>query len=347
MLEYRQALEHDLAAKINNTLEPLLGVDKFRTGVSADIDMTSGEQSEETFDPAKSVMLSSQKSEDTSGVTRVLPTAPGTAANLAPQQAVGSNAQQPPAATQPAQPGQQKDAAAQNTPKTGGNSSSTTRRSESITYQSSRITKHLKLPQGTVKRLSIAVLVDQGYKTEGQGDKAHRVLIPPDTEKLKAIQTLVGTLVGLDMTRGDQLTVEALPFDDSVNLDPGSLSKPSAQKKPDDLLSIETLKKKPALLYGSIAGVVLVVGLVIFAMTRGKKRAPTVEMQEALPVADAYARLPVAPAPSAPIGQAPALPALMPSRTEVLLTQLQENSRNNPEVWANILRGWLTEEEPS
>jgi flagellar M-ring protein FliF len=347
VLEYRQALEHDLASKINNTLEPLLGVDKFRTGVSADIDMTSGEQSEETFDPAKSVMLSSQKSEDTSGVTRVLPTAPGTAANLAPQQAVASNAQQPPAGTQPAQPGQQKDATAQNTPKIGGNSSSTTRRSESITYQSSRITKHLKLPQGTVKRLSIAVLVDQGYKTEGQGAQAHRVLIPPDTEKLKAIQTLVGTLVGLDMTRGDQLTVEALPFDDSVNLDPGSLSKPGTPKKPDELLSIETLKKKPALLYGSIGGVVLVVGLVIFAVTRGKKRAATVETQEALPVADAYARLPVPPAPSAAVGQAPALPALMPSRTEVLLTQLQENSRNNPEVWANILRGWLTEEEPS
>src|SRR3984893_11206760 len=35
-LEYRQAIEHDVAAKINSTLEPLLGADKFRTGVSAD-----------------------------------------------------------------------------------------------------------------------------------------------------------------------------------------------------------------------------------------------------------------------------------------------------------------------
>ncbi|HMD48179.1 MAG TPA: flagellar basal-body MS-ring/collar protein FliF, partial [Bryobacteraceae bacterium] len=98
VLEYKQSIEHDLAAKINNTLEPLLGADKFRTGVSADIDMTSGEQSEETFDPSKSVMLSSQKTEDSSGVTRTLPSAPGTAANLAPQQAAGTN---PPQATQP------------------------------------------------------------------------------------------------------------------------------------------------------------------------------------------------------------------------------------------------------
>jgi flagellar biosynthesis/type III secretory pathway M-ring protein FliF/YscJ len=39
------------------------------------------------------------------------------------------------------------------------------------------------------------------------------------------------------------------------------------------------------------------------------------------------------------------MPALMPSRTEVLLGQLQETGRNNPELWAGILRGWLAEEE--
>src|SRR5580704_1957761 len=78
-LEYKQAIEHDLAVKINNTLDPLLGADKFRTGVSADVDMSSGEQSEETFDPTKSVMVTSQKTEDSSGTTR-----PGAAATPTP-----------------------------------------------------------------------------------------------------------------------------------------------------------------------------------------------------------------------------------------------------------------------
>jgi flagellar biosynthesis/type III secretory pathway M-ring protein FliF/YscJ len=41
------------------------------------------------------------------------------------------------------------------------------------------------------------------------------------------------------------------------------------------------------------------------------------------------------------------IPALMPSRTEVLLSQLQESGRNNPEAWAGVLRGWLAEEETS
>jgi flagellar M-ring protein FliF len=320
--------------------------------------MTSGEQSEETFDPAKSVMLSSQKTEDSSGTSRVSSAAPGTAANLPPQQTVASNAQQqppaptPPGGTQPAQAGQAGQAAgapgaAQTAAKPGGSTTTTNRRSETVTYQSSRITKHLKLPQGTIKRLSIAVLVDQGSKMEGQGAQAHRVVIPPDPEKLKAIQTLVGTLVGLDTTRGDQLTVEALPFDNSMNFEPGALGAPGAQKKTDEVFSIETLKKKPAVLWGSVGGAVLVIGLVVFAVTRGRKPGSNVETREALPVVDTYAGLPPAGAmgATAALAEPSRLPALMPSRTEVLLTQLQENSRNNPEAWANILRGWLSEEE--
>jgi len=185
---------------------------------------------------------------------------------------------------------------------------------------------------------------------EGQGAQAHRVVIPPDTEKLKAIQTLVGTLVGLDMTRGDQLTVEALPFDNSMNLDLGSPGAPSSQKKPEEVFSIETLKKKPALLYGSIGGAVLVIGLVVFAIVKmagGKKRGRA-ELHEALPMADTYTGIQAVPAPGGAALSLPTqLPALMPSRTEVLLNQLQDSGRNNPEAWANILRGWLTEEEPS
>ncbi len=133
-LEYRQAVEHDLVAKINNTLEPLLGADKFRTGVSADIDMTSGEQSEETFDPSKSVMVSSQKTEDTQRHhAHDLQRSPGTAANLPPQQSRSQQranqqpAATPPAGTQPAQAGAARQAkaapAAQQLQRRGGNTS--------------------------------------------------------------------------------------------------------------------------------------------------------------------------------------------------------------------------------
>jgi flagellar M-ring protein FliF len=320
-IEYRQAIEHDLAVKINNTLDPLLGADKFRTGVSADVDMSSGEQSEETFDPTKSVMVTSQKTEDTSGTTRAAasPTAPGTAANLPPTAA----------------------------PKPTGSGSTSSKRSESIAYQSSRVTKHVKLPQGSIKRLSIAVLVDQGAKWEGQGKNMHRVVTPPDAAKMKTIQSLVSALVGLNAERGDQLTVEALPFDNTLNMELPPAQAPDSGK-PQNLNVIETLKQKPMLLYGSAGGAVLVIGLVVFAISRGKKKQSFQEMPEVLPPATSMASLPAGAAaqPGAiAAGETPRLPALMPSRTEVLLNQLQESGRNNPEAWAGVLRGWLSEEE--
>ena len=346
-LDYRQAIERDLVGKINNTLEPLLGADKFRTGVSAEVDMTSGEQSEETFDPARSVMLSSQKTEETSGSTRVTSSAPGSAANLPPQvnaPAPTAPAQSLPPPTQQtaAQQANQQPSQQQTAQRPAGNTNSTVRRTESINYQSSRTTKHVKLPQGTVKRLSIAVLVDQGSKWEGAGNQLHRVVTPPDPEKLKAIQTLVSTLVGLDMQRGDQLTVEALPFDNTVSPETLTAGPPASSKKPDEVLSLETLKKKPAVLWGSVGGVVLLLALVVFAMTRGRKANVKLEAREALPVS---APPPAALSAATPFAETHQVPALMPSRAEVLLNQIQDSGRNNPELWAGILRGWLTEEE--
>ena len=314
-LEYRQAIEHDLAVKINNTLEPLLGPDKFRTGVSAEVDMSSGEQSEESYDPTKSVMLTSQKTEDSSGVTHIAAGQPGTASNLP----------QPP-------------------PRPGGNTTGAVRRTENITYQSSRTVKHLKLPQGALKRLSIAVLVDHEVKWQGQGSQQKRIVTPPAPEKLKTIQAVVATLVGLNTQRGDQLTVETLPFDTTVNMEAPPAGGGPAQKIPP-ATGVDALLKNKPVLYGAIAGVVLMIAVVVFAVSRGKKRAAEVEMGEVLPPSPATSSMSL-PAGSAGMSAMPSnVPALMPSRTEALLAQIQESGRNNPELWANVLRGWLAEEE--
>src|SRR6185295_165718 len=67
VLDFRHTIERDLLSKINATLEPLVGADRFRAGVSVECDFSSVEQSEEIYDPTRSVMVSSQKSEDVSG----------------------------------------------------------------------------------------------------------------------------------------------------------------------------------------------------------------------------------------------------------------------------------------
>lgn len=188
LLSYRQKIESAIQGKIEQTLEPVLGPGRFRSGISVECDFTSGEQSEETFDPNKSVMTTSQKTEDM-GALAAAAGVPGTPSNLprpVARQVAGGSGQQ--------------------------------RKTENINYQTSRTVRHLKLPQGTVKRISASVLVDHNVRFEGTGDKAKRIVEPPTPERMKAIRDIVAAAIGFTSERGDQLIVEAIPFEATQTL---------------------------------------------------------------------------------------------------------------------------------
>ena len=189
-LDYRHQIEQDLLTKIASTLGPLLGPEKFRAGVSVDCDFSGGEQSEEIFDPARSVMLSSQRTEDGTG-TAAAAGVPGTASTL------------PRPASRPA-----------------SGSSRITRTTENVTYQSSRTVKKTRLPAGAVRRLSVSVLVDQDVSWEKNGTSFKRVLVPPPPEKLKVIRDLVAGITGFNEQRGDQMVIETLPFETTLLTEP-------------------------------------------------------------------------------------------------------------------------------
>jgi len=116
-LDYRHQIETDLIAKISATLGPLLGPEKFRAGVSVECDFSGGELSEEIFDPARSVMMTSQRTEDNTG-SAVSTGVPGTASTLP-----------------------------RPTSRPNGGSNKTTRTTENISYQSSRSVKKLTCPR--------------------------------------------------------------------------------------------------------------------------------------------------------------------------------------------------------
>lgn len=241
-LEYRQKIERDLLTKINTTLEPLLGADKFRAAVLADCDLTSGEQSEETFDPAKSVMVTSQKTDDMSGAGSQATGIPGSASTL------------PRPVSRP-----------------GGGANNVSRRTESIAYQSSRVVRHMKLPQGSLKKISVSLLIDNSVRWEGTGAKAKKVVEPPTAEKLKRIHDLLVAVIGFSQERGDQLVVDSLPFESTTNAtQPVAESPAPAPAHPDTLGDL--LKNKPVVIGAAVAAglVVLLLGVVVILLRRGK-----------------------------------------------------------------------------
>ena len=306
-LEFRQNMERSLVAKINATLEPLLGPDGFRAGASVDCDLTSGDQQEETFDPTHSVMVSSQKTEDVTEHA-VASGIPGVASNL------------PAPASRPAKTGE-----------------GISRRTENINYQTSRIVRHTRVPQGIVRSMSVAVLVGQTVRWEGQGAQKQRVVVPPSPEMLKSIREVVAGVTGFNATRGDQLVVETLPFEASLNAQPpvsAPLAAPTSGE-PAWLQFVNRYRDLWILLLIALA----VVSILVRGVSRLIKKANPVEeeirMAEELEAAAAPPGLPAPATLALPVSAGP------PESHEQLAERVRQLAGRDPVVTTNVIRMWL------
>jgi len=342
VLDYRRKVEADLVAKMDATLEPLLGAERFRAGASVECDFTGGEQSEEIFDPAHSVMLSSQRTEDSTGPSSTGPSSaggvPGTASTLPRPSA-----------------------------RTGAGSSRTSRVTENIAYQTSRTVKKSRVPAGEVRKMSLAVLVDQTVSWEKANNAFHRVLTPPPPEQLKVIHDLVAGVTGLNTVRGDQLIVETLPFETTLLTEPPQANPPAAPGagKRNQPFALD----RNTLLIGGAAAAVVFLALVVSLMRR--RGAPAMAASAPAALAAAPGAAPgAAPAQIAQAGpsleqqleaklaereaeqqklDAQALSALklapaITKTSEVLAKHLREKVKEDPGLSAHVLQSWIRED---
>ncbi len=346
-IEYRQKLERDLLVKIQGTLEPLLGSEKFRAGVFVDCDFTSGEQSEETLDPGKSVMLTSMQTEEGTALASS-GGVPGTPSNL------------------PRPAG-----------RAAGGTSGLSRRTENVTYQTSRTVKHTRLPQGGVKKISASLLIDQSVRWEGSGANTKRITEPPSPEKLKAIRDLVAGAIGFSAERGDQLVVESLPFESTREMEPSRLppasgAAPAPQSAPAFPLPAwlqQILGQKNMAVLGGVAAVIALVLLAGFVlMLRRKKKQTVVATPSGRTIASSNAELAaLAAAADSDLGRqldaklaeqtalkerqtAEALSSLKvrpvtTKKTEILTKHIVEETKKDATSMAYIVRSWLNESE--
>jgi flagellar M-ring protein FliF len=339
-LDYRHQIETDLIAKIGATLGPLLGSEKFRAGVSVECDFTGAELSEEIFDPARSVMLSSQRTEDNTGGT-VANGIPGTASALP-----------------------------RPTSRPNSSANKTTRTTENIAYQSSRSVKKTHLPAGVVRKMSLAVLVDQDVTWEKDKNGFKRVLVPPPPVKLKVIHDLVAGITGFSAERGDQLVIETLPFETTLLLEPpgGLPGAPGKPGTPAGGLALPLDKKTLLIGGGALAGL-LVLGIMAFLLgrkRRNKQVTSTATSPATLQAAGAHGASAALPAPSQAENQmenqlaerdalqaqmdAQALSSLklapvITKKAEVFAKHLREKIAKEPDISVQILRTWIREDE--
>jgi len=314
-LDYRKTVEQSIVNKIVATLEPHLGFENFRASAFVDVDWSAGEQTEEVLDP-NSVAMATQKSEELTQPASVLGQ-PGTAANLP---------RQPPA------------------PRTGAAGAS--RLVETTNFQTSRTVTRMKLERGAIKRMSIAVLVDNKLeRPDPAGEWAPR---PRSAEELQTIRALVAAASGLNEERGDTLTIENLAFGPPQPW----TDEPVDTEKP--WIDLEWIRvHRYELTAAVIVLLILAVMLRVWWRRRKIRRMQLVAKKEAeLAAAEARKELEEAEAEARRLEAEEAKmlkdlkgPKVESAKALALKKHLEESIKNNPEGFAQLLRAWVHDDD--
>ncbi len=186
-IEAEKKLEEELSQKIVRLLEPVVGIGKVKADVDVELDFTKKEQIEELYDPDSQIERSKQtiKEELTQYESGG---APGVSSNVA----MAANV------------------APTNVPIKVKKSTKETKN-----YELSKTVRKISYPTGVVKRLSVAVVVDDAVKTEEKDGKLVKKKVKREQAELEKIKNIVSAAVGVNKNRGDIIEVTNLSFDET------------------------------------------------------------------------------------------------------------------------------------
>ena len=191
--QYAKEVETSVIQRINSILEPVVGDGKFRAQVNADIDFTAVEQAAETFNPDLPAIRSEQTLNESRTGSELAGGIPGALTNQPPGTAAQAPEQIDPATGQPIQ---------QQPPKNN-------REQATRNYELDRTISYTKHQQGTLKRLTVAVVVDDKVVRNAEGVETR---VPWTDAELERLSILVRDAVGFSAVRGDSVNVLNSPF---------------------------------------------------------------------------------------------------------------------------------------
>ncbi|HDZ09949.1 flagellar basal-body MS-ring/collar protein FliF [Pseudohongiella sp.] len=177
---YVRRYEETLVGRVNRILHPLLGAGKFTAEVAADVDFTRTEQAAETYNPEGSSVRSEQSLNERRATGDVIAGIPGALSN------------QPPGAANAPETLEGVDGGAPAAEPTN------IRNQETRNYELDRTISYTNYDPVSVRRLSVAVVIDEPVGEAAQGWSA---------EDMERISALVRDAVGYNAERGDSVTV--------------------------------------------------------------------------------------------------------------------------------------------
>ncbi|MBS7724808.1 flagellar M-ring protein FliF [Pseudomonas lalucatii] len=214
--DYSRRLESLFTQRVHNILQPVLGSGRYKAEVSADVDFSAVESTSEMFNPDQPALRSEQQVNEQRSSA------------LGPQGVPGALSNQPPGPPmprkRPPQPPRRGDRPGQPLLDANGQQvmdpvtgqpmlapfPADKREQATRNFELDRSISYTKQQQGRLRRLSVAVVVDDQLKLDPATGEASRV--PWSSEDLARFTRLVQDSVGFDASRGDSVSVINTPF---------------------------------------------------------------------------------------------------------------------------------------
>lgn len=213
--EYVSQIERRYADRVENILTPVVGYEGVRAQVTAEVDFSVTERTQETYNPDMPAPRSKQTLEEIT-------------ANGGPGGVPGALANQPPAEAQvpeqvnqgnggQGEQGGESAFAFANNQNGEGSGPVDSRKETTVNYELDRTISHTESAPGRLQRLSVAVVIDDRTVTNEDGELVRE---PRPEAEIERITSLVKEAVGYNPRRGDTVNVINASFQKQQELEP-------------------------------------------------------------------------------------------------------------------------------
>ncbi|MGB3727315.1 MAG: flagellar basal-body MS-ring/collar protein FliF, partial [Glaciecola sp.] len=315
--EIEKKRESEYLEKIDSILIPVLGLGNYTAQADVSMDFTAVEQTQRRYNPdlpaVRSEMISEQNTVGgvIAGIPGALTNQPPADSNI-PEEADGGNGQ---------------------TPVPGTNSKEQTRN-----YELDTTISHTKQQTGVIRRLSVSVAVDYKNSVDAEGQT---VSTPLAQQELLNIRRLLQGGVGFDVTRGDSLEVVSIPFN---RIDLGVVEEPAIWEE-------EWFMPLFKLFLGASVIIVLILAVVRPMLKKlifpDGDMLDTSDNDDSLDLGDETINVLSDDFDESQVGFSPDGSLMLPNlhRDEDVLKAVRALVANEPELSAQVVRGWLLEDE--
>ena len=315
--EIERQREQEYLEKIDAILIPVLGIGNYTAQADVSMDFTALEQTQRSYNPdlpaVRSEMINEQNSVGggAMGIPGALSNQPPLDSNIPENPEAGAQATLP-----------------------GSTSKVSTRN-----YELDTTISHTKKQSGVIRRLSVSVAVDY---LQVAGEDGTTSAEPRNQEALLNIRRLLQGGVGFDVTRGDSLEVVSVPF---TRMDDGVIEDAPIWEQPAFLPILK-------LVIGGLVIIVLII-FVIRPMLRRlinpdeSKEADDFDADEGLDLGDETISMLSTDFDEGQVGFAADGSLMLPDlhKDEDVLKAVRALVANEPELSAQVVKGWLMQDE--